>query len=174
MSKVHCRQCLALELALEFPPEHALVYALSAGGVEVASAIAFFQGEPITWLQAHELSDAVAARPEVAGRAVLLVDDGLARLDEMLAAALALRNGNPARLHVITPWLNRTALARIGRVADVVTTMMIRPPRRVPYDEPADPEAAACFVRQAEELHRAVALDDAFRGESGFLQESYH
>lgn len=153
MPRVHCRQCLATSFALELPPERALVYAVSAGGVEVASAVAFFQAQPIVWLQPHELSDSIARRPEVAGHAVLLVDDGLTRLDQLMAAALALRNGGPARLQFVTPWLSRGSREKLIEIVDIVSTTLSRPPRRVPYDLPASDEIAHTFVAQAAAFH---------------------
>src|SRR5947199_2709012 len=88
---------------------------------------------------APEVIDAVAAReqdelerrerayrderpaPDVRGRTVILVDDGLATGSTMRAAALALRQKGPARVVVAVPVASREACAEFrGEVDDVV------------------------------------------------------
>jgi predicted phosphoribosyltransferase len=169
VSPIHCRQCLSSVFALEIPPENALVYAISAGGVEVAGAIALFQGQPIVWLEDHELSDAIATRPEVFGRPVLLIDDGLSPLDRLIAAAAALANGAPLRLQLVTPWLARSSRLRLETHVDAIATLLRRAPRKVPYEEPADVSAARAFVAQSVDFHRYCA-SDLDRGAPGYAE----
>jgi len=88
---------------------------------------------------APELIDAVAAReqgelerrerayrderpaPDVRGRTVILVDDGLATGSTMRAAALALRQQGPARVVVAVPVASREACEEFrGEVDDIV------------------------------------------------------
>jgi len=88
---------------------------------------------------APEVLDAVAAReqeelerrerayrderpaPDVRGRTVILVDDGLATGSTMRAAALALRQKGPARVVVAVPVASREACEEFrGEVDDVV------------------------------------------------------
>jgi putative phosphoribosyl transferase len=58
--------------------------------------------------------------PEVAGRTVLLVDDGLATGSSMLAAVQALRERDPASVVVAVPTAPPETCARVGKVADEV------------------------------------------------------
>jgi predicted phosphoribosyltransferase len=55
---------------------------------------------------------------DVAGRTVIVVDDGLATGATMRAAVLALRKLSPARVVVAVPVAARQAVADLGRVAD--------------------------------------------------------
>lgn len=56
--------------------------------------------------------------PEVEGRAVILVDDGLATGASMLAAIAALREKSPAKIIVAVPVCPPETLGEIERVAD--------------------------------------------------------
>jgi predicted phosphoribosyltransferase len=58
--------------------------------------------------------------PEVAGKTVLLVDDGLATGSTMLAAVSAVRGLEPARVVVAVPVAPASALDALRRVADAV------------------------------------------------------
>ena len=58
------------------------------------------------------------AAPELAGRVVILVDDGLATGATMLAAIAALRQKNPAKIVVAVPVCPPETLAEIKRAAD--------------------------------------------------------
>jgi putative phosphoribosyl transferase len=56
--------------------------------------------------------------PDVAGRTVILVDDGLATGSTMLAALQALRHQRPARIIVSAPVASPQSLANVKRLAD--------------------------------------------------------
>jgi predicted phosphoribosyltransferase len=56
--------------------------------------------------------------PDVAGRTVIVVDDGLATGSTMRAAVLALRKLNPRRIVVAVPTAPTEALAQVREVAD--------------------------------------------------------
>ena len=108
--------------------------AIASGGVRVVNEdVVRHLGIP------PEVIDAVAAReqgelerrerayrderpaPDVRGRTVMLVDDGLATGSTMRAAALALRQKGPARVVVAVPVASREACAEFrGEVDDVV------------------------------------------------------
>ncbi|MBA3450550.1 MAG: phosphoribosyltransferase [Chloroflexia bacterium] len=57
-------------------------------------------------------------RPVIAGRTVILVDDGLATGSTMRAGALALREGNPARLVGAVPVAAQSVCDAMGHVVD--------------------------------------------------------
>ena len=59
-------------------------------------------------------------RPALAGRTVILIDDGLATGATMEAAVMALREQQPARIVVAAPVGASDACERLGRVADEV------------------------------------------------------
>lgn len=61
-----------------------------------------------------------AAPPEIAGRTVILVDDGLATGATMVAAARAVRSRRPARLIIAVPVGSHDAVALLRKEADVV------------------------------------------------------
>lgn len=65
--------------------------------------------------------------PELAGRSVCLVDDGLATGATMEAAVLAARKRKAARVMVAVPVASTNALGRIERIADGVTALVIDP-----------------------------------------------
>jgi len=59
-------------------------------------------------------------QPEVAGRTVILVDDGAATGSTLRAAVEALRQRNPARIVVAVPTAPRAACEMLNQVADEV------------------------------------------------------
>ena len=65
--------------------------------------------------------------PLLAGRTVLLVDDGLATGATMEAAVLAARQRRAARIIVAVPVASDTAVARLQRSADEVQAVFVDP-----------------------------------------------
>lgn len=61
--------------------------------------------------------------PEVGGRVVILIDDGLATGATMLAAIAALRKKGPARIVVAVPVCPPETLQEVERVADEMVTL---------------------------------------------------
>lgn len=122
---------------LGFPGHEELAMgAIASGGVRVMN-------EEIPALQRldHATLDAVAEReyrelqrreqeyrgdrpfPELAGRTVLLVDDGIATGATMEAAVRATRAFEPARVVVAVPVTSRDAAQRLESVADAVLSL---------------------------------------------------
>lgn len=62
---------------------------------------------------------------DVAGRTVLLVDDGLATGSTMIAAVSALRSMQPAAIVVAVPVASRAACHEVGRHADEIVCVAI-------------------------------------------------
>ena len=125
------------KLGLPHHPELAMG-AIASGGVRV------FNGDVVNSLRIpDEVIDAVSAQefaelqrrekayrddlpsPEVEGKTVILVDDGIATGSTMLAAIAALRQLNVARILVATPVVPASAYYEIRRVADEVVAVMM-------------------------------------------------
>ena len=125
------------KLGLPGHPELAMG-AIATGGVRV------FNGEVVNALRIpDEVIDAVSAEelselqrrekvyrddlppPEVEGKTVLLIDDGIATGSTMLAAISALRQLNAARIVVATPVVAASTFAEIQRAADDVATVLL-------------------------------------------------
>ena len=64
--------------------------------------------------------------PEVDGRPVILVDDGIAAGSTMRAAIAALRRHNPAEIVIAVPTAHDTSLAVISKIADRIVCPNIR------------------------------------------------
>jgi putative phosphoribosyl transferase len=64
-----------------------------------------------------------AGAPDVAGRTVVIVDDGMATGATMYAAVLAIRSLEPQRIVVAVPTAARDAAARLEAVADRVVAL---------------------------------------------------
>jgi predicted phosphoribosyltransferase len=111
--------------------------AIATGGVRV------FNGDVVNSLSIpDQVVDAVSAQefdelqrrekayrddlppPEVEGRTVILVDDGIATGSTMLAAIAALRQLNVARIVVATPVVSAATYYEIRRMADEVVAVM--------------------------------------------------
>ena len=124
------------KLGLPGHPELAMG-AIATGGVRV------FNGDVVNSLRIpDQVVDAVSAQefdelqrrekayrddlppPEVEGRTVILVDDGIATGSTMLAAIAALRQLNVARIVVATPVVSAATYCEIRRVADEVVAVM--------------------------------------------------
>lgn len=157
----------------------ALVLALTPGGVEVAYPYAFLLGASLHHLPAEAFAapeplDDTRVAPRVrapsphvvvgvAGRDVVLVDDGLGPLAALLLAARALRAGGPRRLVMAVPAMT-SVVARLfqPRVVERVITAgrFPRGPLRVElYGRPEPPTAAF-----AHGLLASVAHDRQRRG----------
>lgn len=107
--------------------------AIASGGVRVLNEQALQAGrvtpDQIESIAARELDElrrreqlyrGAAPPPEVAGKTVILVDDGLATGSSMRAAVAALRQLDPARIIVAVPVASAEACAMIETVADSV------------------------------------------------------
>ncbi|MGB9475526.1 MAG: phosphoribosyltransferase [Candidatus Udaeobacter sp.] len=124
------------KLGLPYHPELAMG-AIATGGVRV------FNGDIVNSLQIpDQVIDAVSAQeyaelqrrekayrddlppPEVEGKTVILVDDGIATGSTMFAAIAALRQLNAASIVVATPVVAPTTYQEIQRAADEVAAVM--------------------------------------------------
>jgi putative phosphoribosyl transferase len=91
-----------------------VVLGVSRGGLAVASEVAEALGVPLdVWP-----SRADRSLPDVAGRTVVLVDDGLVTGNTMRAAIADLRRREPARIVAATPVASREAVTALRGVAD--------------------------------------------------------
>jgi len=125
------------KLGLPGHPELAMG-AIASGGVRV------FNGDVVNSLQIpDEVIDAVSAQeltelqrrekvyrddlppPEVEGKTVVLIDDGIATGSTMLAAVSALRQLNVSRIVVAVPVIAASTYYEIRRVADDVAAVMV-------------------------------------------------
>jgi predicted phosphoribosyltransferase len=69
-----------------------------------------------------------AGAPDVSGRTVVIVDDGMATGATMYAAALAIRSLGPQRIVVAVPTAARDAAERLAAVADRVVALEMPEP----------------------------------------------
>lgn len=94
--------------------------------------------------------------PELAGKSVLLVDDGLATGATMAAAVLAAKKRNAARIMVAVPVASISAFERLKRVADDVKALLVDADFEAVgqyyevFDQTSDGEVLAA-LREAEE-----------------------
>jgi putative phosphoribosyl transferase len=102
-----------------------LIQRLGLGGAEVEQAVAAELRE----LERREAAYRKGrAPPELEGKTVILVDDGLATGSSMRAAAHAVRRRNPARVVVAVPVAAAETCAELsGEVDDVVCTLTPAP-----------------------------------------------
>jgi predicted phosphoribosyltransferase len=93
--------------------------------------------------------------PELRGRTVILVDDGLATGSTMRAAATALRRMDVARLVIAVPVASRDTCRELQRDADDVVCVATPEPFRavgrwyVDFDQTTDEEVRALLARAA-------------------------
>ncbi|MEA2387154.1 MAG: putative phosphoribosyl transferase, partial [Thermoleophilaceae bacterium] len=105
--------------------------AITTGGTRVLNqALVESLGLPAEWLEAIDAKERRELErrervyrgdrppPDVAGRTVILVDDGLATGSTMLAAVAAVRAEEPKRIVVAVPVGDRGTCSAIGREAD--------------------------------------------------------
>jgi erythromycin esterase-like protein/predicted phosphoribosyltransferase len=115
--------------------------AIATGGVRVIDrALVESLGLPAEWIEAidakerRELDRRERAYrgerppPDVAGRTVILVDDGLATGSTMLAAVKAVRADDPARVVVAVPVADPDVCERLRSVADEVVCLLTPKP----------------------------------------------
>lgn len=69
----------------------------------------------------------IGGRPQIAGKRVLLVDDGLATGATAEAAVLSARNCSAGTIIVASPVASTSAVTRLGRVADMVKALVVDP-----------------------------------------------
>ena len=92
--------------------------------------------------------------PEIAGRVVIVVDDGMATGATMRAVVNALRKGRPARIIVAVPVASREACLEIGELADECVCVAVPEPFRAvgmfygDFSPTSDEEVLACLARQ--------------------------
>ena len=99
-------------------------------------------------------------RPDVQGKIVILIDDGLATGASMYAAALALRRLNPARVVVAVPVGSREACESLRREVDEVVCAATPEPfsavgaHYVNFDQTSDDEVRALLQDAYEQEKR--------------------
>lgn len=92
-----------------------------------------------------------APRPDLKGRTVILVDDGLATGSTMQAAVAALRQKRPAKVIVAVPVGATESCADLERVADEVVCAQMPEPFRavglwyVDFGQTTDEEVCECL-----------------------------
>jgi predicted phosphoribosyltransferase len=107
-----------------------------------------------------------APAPRIAGRTVILVDDGLATGATMIAAARAVKALGPAQLVVAVPVASHEAIRMLQKEADVVECLTIPDPfwavgvyyRNFTQTEDAEVEQ---LLREAREARTALQHADA-------------
>ena len=129
-------QRLAVVVADEVDRERAIVLAVMPNGVPVALELADALGLPVRGLPAIRSDDGVRIEvaaglaAELAGRCVLVVDDGVETGTVARAAAPALRSAGVAELVLAVPVCPREAMAdlshRYDRIIAVQTPMVRR------------------------------------------------
>jgi len=98
--------------------------------------------------------------PDVAGKLVVLTDDGLASGLTMIAAIRSLRRSGPERVLVAVPVAPRSSLRRIETEADEVICLV---------EQVQPPFAVASFYRQFPELSDEQVLRDLQRVEGALI-----
>jgi erythromycin esterase-like protein len=110
--------------------------------------------------------------PDVAGRTVILVDDGLATGSTMMAAVEAVRLDDPARIVVAVPVADPEVCSRLGDIADeVVCVATPRPMRAVGswYEDfrPTSDNEVRELLARSRRPPAPAGLDDAVRELTG-------
>jgi predicted phosphoribosyltransferase len=131
---------LVRKLGVPGQPELAMG-AIALGGTRVlnpevvaALRISSHDVEAVTREEAREIERRARAYrddrpvPDVAGKTVVLVDDGLATGSTMQAAAVALREAGPAAIVAAVPVGSQTACAALSDVADEVVCAEVPEP----------------------------------------------
>ncbi len=167
------------KLGLPGRPEYAMG-AIASGGVRVMNPLPGMQVSPEALARVLAQEEAELARRErvyrgehpaasVAGRHVILVDDGLATGATMRAAALAVRAQHPARLTVAVPVGARESCAELADVCDeLVCAAMPQPFRAVSLWYGQMPQCSDEEVRTLlDQAWRTHAQDLAHRPSAG-------
>ena len=99
-----------------------LVLAAMPNGVPVAIPVAAALGVEVKALPISrtEGGPVIGQLPEVAGRIVVVIDDGVETGTVARAAALALREARPLRLVLAVPVCSREAMAHLAHVYDQI------------------------------------------------------
>ena len=111
--------------------------------------------------------------PEVAGRTVILVDDGLATGSSMRAAAAALRQEGPARIVVAVPVAPAETCEELSSEVDEVICAMTPEPFYAvglwyeDFSQTTDEEVRELLERAARELPGAASRGGAVSGATG-------
>ncbi|MDR3402059.1 MAG: phosphoribosyltransferase [Chthoniobacter sp.] len=147
--------------------------AIASGGVrvinqEVVGSLRIPE-EVIDTVAAHEQRELVRRErayrddlppPDVRGKTVILVDDGIATGSTMLAAVAALRKWEAGRIVVATPTVARTTFAEIERVADEMVAVIVPEPFYgvgqwyEDFSQTTDEEVCDILKRSNTQLHR--------------------
>lgn len=107
--------------------------------------------------------------PELAGRDVVVIDDGLATGVTAEAALHALRSKRPRRLVLAVPVCAPDSVARLGAVADDVVCVLSPPDFRAvalwydDFEQTTDDEVVDLLERSVETTARGEALAEAVR-----------
>ena len=134
------------------------IRALGIGRAEIEQAIEAELRELARREQAYR---AGREPPQLAGKVVILVDDGLATGSTMRAAALAVRRQRPARIVVAVPVAAAETCDEIrGDVDEVVCGMTPRPFHAVglwyeEFSQTSDDEVRALLARAAQPARRS-------------------
>ena len=96
---------------------------LAQTGLPYARVEAVVERELAELARREEAYRGARPAPEVAGRAIIVVDDGLATGSTMLAAVQALRSHDPARVVVAVPTAPPQTCEALERVADEVVCL---------------------------------------------------
>ncbi len=93
----------------------------------IRSELAEIVEEEKTRLREYQQRFRTSIRPELAGKSVLLVDDGLATGATTEAAALSARKQGAAKVIVAVPVASQSAVRRLERVSDKVFALFVDP-----------------------------------------------
>lgn len=141
--------------------EEAVIGAHRIGDEVIASAAAQAQQELERQERAYR---AERPEPELAGRTVVLVDDGLVTGSTMRAAVVAVRAREPARIVVAVPVASRAACERLRGLADQVICLYT-PGKAGPF---------GAWYKRFEELDDATVRELLSRADASMAQSLPH
>src|SRR5258708_4597074 len=105
--------------------DEAMIQALHISPEEVAGVVTRERGEV---LRREKLYRGGRPAPDLLGRSVVLVDDGLATGSSMVVAARCVRTQNPGKLIVAVPVASKQACRWIGAEADACVCLAVPEP----------------------------------------------